>query len=357
MSQNRRSMFIAVALTVLIPPLATAQSISGDAYIVGPGTSGGGGGGDLIYQPTCEAAAYGLHQGDEVWLTQEMWVNGAMLGPPETRTGTGDVTFVLERSLPARGYDQQVSCYFYGGFRSEWYTGTMDGAAGPAVAAGAGPDTVEIKVNAFIQQNWVCKPPACDDIFNGNWRGFDVNGASNSKLAGNAIARNTALFGSAFDGFTVLGGWSEKYEKSTTLEPGPGGEWIKQAARDDWAPGSPMKQEWAQGQGWGSCTDTAQGAWIDGPTDATSRSKVECNFKADNPLMISPYIDVSFTIDFKFGFHVANYAIYGCHDGFPSYEIYLNGQRVHEHTEPVNAWTLFGSCYTSFYRGGSLPRF
>ena len=117
----------------------------------------------------------------------------------------------------------------------------------------------------------------------------------------------------------------------------------------------------------GTCTEIKEGAQIQATKRAPissikiqpvglspSQDKVRIVFSGKNPLVaLAPAIDgtvdvfVSYEVVDGRRTRVAGYSISGSHDGFPAWEMYINGTRVHEYDPIPNGCTplsLAGGC-------------
>lgn len=95
-----------------------------------------------------------------------------------------------------------------------------------------------------------------------------------------------------------------------------------------------------------TATAPKTGVWIESTTYLVAKKvAVKCRCEASDPLISgAPAIDytITITIDKAAG----TYSIQGSHDGYPAYEIYINGKRVYEH-DPLatgdGIMSLFGT--------------
>ena len=91
-------------------------------------------------------------------------------------------------------------------------------------------------------------------------------------------------------------------------------------------------------------TDTASQSqlWLEPPTYITSKKlAVRCRCEATNPL-VSGSPGISYSITITIDKTLGTYSITGTHDGFPAYEIYINGKRVYQH-DPLATGDGLGS--------------
>jgi len=70
---------------------------------------------------------------------------------------------------------------------------------------------------------------------------------------------------------------------------------------------------------------------------------VKCRCEATNPLVTSAPA-ISYTITITIDKTAGTYSIEGSHDGFPAYEIYINGKRVYQH-DPLATGDGLGSLF------------
>lgn len=81
----------------------------------------------------------------------------------------------------------------------------------------------------------------------------------------------------------------------------------------------------------GKATAPQTEVWLENPHFvAPKKFTIKCRCEANNPLVSdSPAID--YDIDVTIDRSAGTYSIVGIHDGFPAYEIYINGKRVYQH--------------------------
>ena len=71
--------------------------------------------------------------------------------------------------------------------------------------------------------------------------------------------------------------------------------------------------------------------WIESLTYLGPKQlSVKCRCEGQNPLVSgAPAISYTFTLTFDSA--TRTYSLVGSHDGFPAYEIYINGKRIYKH--------------------------
>ena len=178
-----------------------------------------------------------------------------------------------------------------------------------------------ITINTFIPANYIDDPtPFSDTIFEGDDRGFDINGSFRTQQKFSLAAYVLVDADGEFKSHVPMTGESVSYQKSTSLENGQ----ISAAARADTTNGPPMKLEWVYASTAGmSVTVTRMSDY---------EVKAECTVSVGNPLINSPNIDYDFTIEIDYlGLKNPSYRITGDHDGFPAYEVYIGNQMIHHY--------------------------
>ena len=188
-------------------------------------------------------------------------------------------------------------------------------------------------------------------IFGGDSRGFQAYGGSartNSVYdIANPAVNDVNDFGVPNHGT----GLTQEYDYDTSLQFYPFGP-LKIAAIDDWAPGEPMKVQWAfAGSGGLACYPPERL----GTTANTSKNRVRCLGSAADPLVPgSPDLDYDFTHTLEWGVRKVAFTVTGCHDGYPSYEVFLNGQPMLRHSDDGNILSLFGWCSVPVNETGEI---
>jgi hypothetical protein len=218
---------------------------------------------------------------------------------------------------------------------------------------GAGPGSVLIKIAAFFPGDWVGNPYLLPPvIFEGDSRDFTWSGGTSRQITlievFNPAVNDGGLVRPCVDNQPPCHSnvMSVMYDRDTSLTAPPFGT-IKQEARDDWERGYPMKLDWrypelgADGNSMMCTPPQRLGADFDAETSAhqfTCRATVRLPF-VDGV----PYIDSHFTVTLTYGHNQAKYTIKGWHDGFPSHEIWMNGQSAYQFSTDGHIEHLFGS--------------
>ncbi|MCK9588533.1 MAG: hypothetical protein M0Q93_04095 [Terrimicrobiaceae bacterium] len=184
----------------------------------------------------------------------------------------------------------------------------------------------KITINAFIAANNLTSPSNSNRVYEGDNRSWDKNGSSRIHQTFDIIPV-PAVVSAGVDNKSAVCGPSALYEKSSSLD-GSGN--LTSAARDDITQGTPQKIAWATATA--SCTATKSS------TPATNKIVVSVEGSATNPVSIEPLYTPSIdyhmdiTIDLRDPFN-PTYTIGGTTDEFPSYDIYINKERVWSYSE------------------------
>ena len=205
-------------------------------------------------------------------------------------------------------------------------------------------DTVTI--NTFIPQNNVEDPLSTNKVFSGDDRSsgsparstWSENGSHRTQQKFHVIAYQSAdtngladnAFGANADGRgnndrLVHIGTTKSYEASSSLDSSGN---LTQQALADTSPGAPYM----------IATDTAPQTDIEiKSTNWLSDKSIEINCEADsaNPLIQLPFglgpPAINYTLKLTIDRNNNTYSLEGTHDGFPAYEVYINGNRIYEH--------------------------
>lgn len=267
-----------------------------------------GGGLAFWYQPT---ATLTLVDGNgnitstrmPIGIPQSILVLGEWLGTDiETRALTAIVgpevnaaMFSFQRGLP----------------RSE---GNPQGQNAPKVQ-------VTITINTFIPEEWVDNPAEWltrgstwfTTIFEGDNRGFDINGSSRSKQR--VAVTPLGLAGPS----QTVAGWTRLYDKETSVDADGR---LTAEARADTVVGDDemlLVVDRSADQATAVATRLPDG-----------KVRVTLRYNGNNPLInLGSLNDISYAISLTMDFSGMTYQLTGEHDGFPNYEIYVNRQRIH----------------------------
>ncbi|WP_221774377.1 DUF3238 domain-containing protein, partial [Puniceicoccus vermicola] len=214
-------------------------------------------------------------------------------------------------------------------------------------------DTVTI--STFIPQNNVESPiPFNDTRFSGDNRisgsppraTWSENGSHRTQQKFHVIAYQPAdanglvdgAFGVNADGrgnsdrFVHIG-TTKSYDPSSSLDSSGN---LNQQALADTIVGAPHM----------IAIDTAPqtDAWIESPNWISDRSiELTCKLDSANPL-VSGAPSINYTLKVTIDRNNNTYTLEGTHDGFPAYEVYINGSRVYEH-DPLETGEGIGSLF------------
>jgi hypothetical protein len=212
-----------------------------------------------------------------------------------------------------------------------------------------------VTINTFIPHNNVEDPrPFSGTIFKGDNRNsgtppratWDENGSHRTQqkfqvIADQAIDSNGLVdnaFGANADGNGnsdryVHIGETKSFDPDTSVDASGN---ITAAALADAVTGAPLMI--------GRATAPQTEVWLENPHFVAPRKfTVKCRCEATNPLASgSPAI--SYTINITIDKAVGTYSIEGSHDGFPAYEIYINGKRVYQY-DPLATGDGLGSLF------------
>jgi hypothetical protein len=307
---------------------------------------------DYFYVQNCSV-------GIEGWIS----VDGRTVAH-DFATGFEEVSLPLNASVHAKNQDQTTFysgdhyflVYLEDGGTQEYYAGSVGDSR---TLPGAGPQSVNFKMSAFIARSWVRSPIDGSEGFGGDDRwSFDRNGET--RIALNADIGNTAT--SDVDwifGPDVAPGLSTKYDLPTSVVDGM---WtnddapLTQAAKDDWVWGPWMKLEWAYSTNTdGSCDGPEHLGWEFG--DWTSSERTYCWFTGGIPFVaFAPNIDMEATLTLTWGWNQVNYDFQGMVNSFPSYEGYLRGtqgdEQIFGRFESGGASGLWGPADVPFHQPG-----
>jgi len=317
--------------------IADGQSVSGAG---GNGTSGSGG--DLWHDLSCSGGTSGGWE--HVYFELSLWmVDGSQVYTVATNSwvGYGALQGSVSGRVRASTQDRELRCYAY----AQGTIGEFDrilSTEDRGTLLGSGPGSATIKVSAFIPTEYVGNPYNLYRIWEGDNRGFAYTGGT---------SRTTQIydvFNPAVNDADILSGpfsntgLSVEYDRDTSLTNPPFGS-IRPEARNDWEPGYPMKIRWEFGDTNGMfCTaPTRLGA-----SAGTSSHRFTCQGDATVPFAdYVPHINWNFEFTLKWGMNEVEATIVGCHDGYPSYEIYGNGTALlTDNATSVDA--LWGTCDT-----------
>jgi hypothetical protein len=194
------------------------------------------------------------------------------------------------------------------------------------------PSELQIQITAFIPQNNVPDPynylPAWDPatanhVFEGDARGYSHTSLSyrmRQKVTLLTFQEDSAS-GEKPGSRATMTGITRAYDSTTSLDAAGN---LTAAAKADNVQGHPLLCSAAiAGTGGMSITVTR-----------LSNRKVQAYFRAaaNNPLVTSPDIDWEFTMVVD-STNESNptYHLTGQHDGFPGYDVYINGQFIYGH--------------------------
>ena len=199
-----------------------------------------------------------------------------------------------------------------------------------------------VTINTFIPHNNVEDPrPLIGTLFKGDNRNFgtppravwDENGSHRTQQRFQVIADQTidsnGLVDNAFGANADGNGNSDRYvhigetksfDPDTSVDASGN---LTATALADTAPGAPLMIDKA--------TAPQTEVWLENAHFITPKKfAVKCRCEASNPLVTgSPAI--SYTINITIDRSTGTYSMEGSHDGFPAYEIYINGKRVYQH--------------------------
>jgi hypothetical protein len=199
----------------------------------------------------------------------------------------------------------------------------------------------KVTINTFIPQNNVEDPrPFVGTLFKGDNRNsgtppratWNENGPHRTQqkfwiVADQAVDSN-GLFNNAFSVNADGNGNSDRYvnvgetksfDPATSLDTSGN---LTAAALADTITGEPLMIERA--------TATKTQVWLENlhyvsPQEISVTGRCE----AMNPLVSGP--SISYTITLSINSKTGTYTVTGSHDGFPAYEIYINGKRIYQH--------------------------
>lgn len=212
------------------------------------------------------------------------------------------------------------------------------------------PASARIRLNAFIRYEYVFDPVQTEYIFEGDNRTF-CEACGTDRVSQEVTAVNPLMFEENTADGPYHSSWiTQKYDWMTSLntsvEPWP----LTQEAREDWVEGWPMKVAWA--------VSNLDDAFCDvtriGP-EPTNQIQVYCGVATSNPLIVfAPAVDMEYEINLTFGSGEIEYELEGCHDGFPSYEVYINGVPIITDVDNGNPNSMFPPCDISIEREGVI---
>lgn len=182
----------------------------------------------------------------------------------------------------------------------------------------------KITINAFIAANNLNSLINSNRVYAGDNRSWDKNGSSRVSQTFDIIPVSSVV-NAGVDSKSAHCGESAIFEKSSSLD-GSGN--LTSAALNDSSTGTPLKISWATATP--SCTATKSSSSQNVVTISVAGT-------ATNPVSIEPitpsidyHLDI--TIDLSDPFN-PTYAISGTTDEFPSYEIYINDEKVWSYSE------------------------
>jgi hypothetical protein len=297
---------------------ATTSTASGE--LVQP-TTVPPGQGDLVFGLYCNGEVTANYPTNPIDMRLTVYVDGQDI-KTQVFNGFGGIAAFIIADVRASVSDRVAECRLQsaiGGNKSAFFT-----------IPGAGPGSVTLKIAAFIPEEFHVAPWSTEEsvrLVGGDARGFQYTGGESR------ITQIIEVLNPAVNDDTVLSGphnhsgLSMEYEFDTSLDPGEPLR-LSQAAKDDWVLGPPMKIIW----GYASVDEVS----CDAPQRLsqqygffTSSLLVHCSASARYPFFpLSPDIDWDYTVRLTFTNNGFDYVVSGCHDNFPSQELYLNGHAV-----------------------------
>lgn len=317
----------------------TSFTANGRPLAQGGGSGSSAGGGDLWIHLECTGQAHADYIEDTAYLYLQIFVDGDEVanGWFEGNPANG----YIDAWIRASSFDRTGECDSSGPYADGTDWGDIPGA---------GPGSVDIVIRSFIMQEWIGNPADMGiSIFEGDNRSFQAYGGTARITTVYDVLNPAVNDGDILSGPYFGAGMTVKYDRDTSLAPPPFGP-ISQQAKDDWTPGYPMKLDWA--------IAPTDGMWCSAPArqgpspyDFTSTHTFTCVASAANPLVDgSPSIDSRFYFTFKYGNgYRAEYWLDGCHDAFPSTEVYANGIPLLEDTQSSDFLDLYANCGTTIY--------
>jgi hypothetical protein len=211
-----------------------------------------------------------------------------------------------------------------------------------------GPLTARLKVRSFIQAQWLPAPDDTRDIFEGDDRSFceecKTDRVNESVDVFNPLRSATDLVNTGAPNPFISTFLTQRYDWSTSLDQNGV---LTQQAIDDWTLGYPMKLAWALSDfSSSSCTVTRFGG---------NGMHLHCIASASNPLVaFAPAIDTDYTVDLTFYPANIHFVMNGCHDSFPSHEMYINSVTIFNDVDDGNPLSLFEPCGLTVYAQGDI---
>ncbi len=246
--------------------------------------------------------------------------------------GCGDMSLSVGHQVPAQIYDQTVGCIL------ETPYGTFTDAL---TLPGSGPNAANLKISAFIAQNWVNHPYDSDRIFGGDFRGFEPYNVSSRAVTVYDILNPAVNTQNEVAPPYHATGLTQEYDYGTSLDFYPFGR-LSWEAKDDWEWGPPKKTRWHDAGASGMYCNAIERLGIDG---SYASNRVRCVASVSNPLVaFAPAIDWDVTFTMRWGERKIRVTATGCRDGFPSYEAYVNGRTVFNLSDDGNVFSLFPPC-------------
>jgi hypothetical protein len=304
-------------------------------------TGRGIGGGDLTIARACVAVTQSEENGLPVWLRIRVFLDDQLLAD-RTFQGVTSLSGYVQVQFASAIVDRVIKCEV-----TDWRNQTQ---IRTQVISGAGPGSLLLKIASFIQYSYVGHPVDVSRIEEGDARMFTYTGGS---------ARQQSLhevYNPAVNDADVLSlnhgvGLSVEYDRDTSTD---GADWpfgsLTIAAKEDWIPGYPMKLQWAEpvfnqpGEDNVLQCDAPERQGPSYPSE-TSTHRFRCIGAVSNPLIFgAPAIDWKLTFTLSYGANAVQYQVEGCHDGFPSYEVYANGVPLIQTPDDGEVWSLFFPC-------------
>jgi hypothetical protein len=278
--------------------------------------------GDLILGLYCNGEVTAPYLTYPIDMRLTIYVDGQDIRT-QVFNGVGGISSFITADVRASVSDRVAECRLQsaiGGNKSAFFT-----------IPGAGPGSVTLKIAAFIPEEFQVAPWSSEEsirLVGGDERGFQYTGGDSR------IVQIFEVLNPAVNNDTVLSGphsypgMSMEYEFDTSIQPGSDPLRLRQEAKDDWEPGPPMKLTW----GFADVSDV----YCDAPQRLsqeygflTSSLLIHCKAAARYPFhFLAPDIDYDYTVRLTFYNNGFDYVVSGCHDDFPSQELYLNGHTV-----------------------------